>query len=124
MTDKPSGEAALREEMIPKPVGYHLLIAMPEVKETFGDSGLIKSSKTIHHESIMSMVGLVVDMGGQAYQDKDRFPTGPWCQVGDYVMFRANSGTRFKIGSKEFRIMNDDSIEAVVEDPNQIKSIV
>lgn len=117
-------EPILRDEMIPTPVGYHLLIAMPEVKDTYGDSGIVKPAKTMHHESIMSMVGLVVDMGNQAYADKDRFPTGPWCKTGDYVMFRANSGTRFKVGNKEFRLMNDDSIEAVVEDPNAVRSVL
>ena len=59
-------------------------------------------------------------MGDQAYADKDRFPTGPWCKQGDYVMFRANTGTRFKVGNQEYRLMNDDSIEAVVDDPSVI----
>lgn len=59
-------------------------------------------------------------MGAQAYSDKDRFPTGPWCEVGDYVMFRANTGTRFKVNRQEYRLMNDDSIEAVVEQPSAI----
>lgn len=116
----PEGEL---EAQIPKPVGYHILVAMPKVEETFGDSGLVKSATTIHHESIMSMVGLVLDMGEQAYADKDRFPTGAWCQVGDYVMFRSNSGTRFKVAGQEYRIMNDDSIEAVVQDPKGITKI-
>ena len=111
------------EAQIPKPVGYHILVAMPEVSDTFGDSGLIKASKTIHHDSIMSMVGLVLDMGEQAYADKDRFPTGPWCKIGDYVMFRMNSGTRFKVAGKEFRIFNDDTVEAVVEDPKGITRV-
>jgi co-chaperonin GroES (HSP10) len=67
------------------------------------------------------MVGLVVDMGTQAYTDPSRFPNGPWCKVGDYVMFRANSGTRFKVQGKEYRLINDDTIEAVVADPNGIQ---
>ena len=59
-------------------------------------------------------------MGEQAYQDKDRFPFGPWCKQGDYVMFRAHTGTRFRVGKQEYRLMNDDSIEAVVADPRAI----
>ena len=110
------------EVAIPRPVGYHLLIAMPEVEEAF-ESGIIKAAKTVHHESLLSMVGAVIDMGTEAYSDTTRFPNGPWCKVGDYVMFRSNSGTRFKIGGKEFRLMNDDSIEAVVEDPKAIKTV-
>ena len=111
------------DSFVPKPVGYHVLVAMPEVEETYGDSGIIKSSKEMHFDNILSMVGLVVDMGPQCYSDPERFPTGPWCKVGEYVMFRMNSGTRFKVGGKEFRLMNDDSIEAVVSDPRQIARV-
>jgi len=118
----PVDEAEL-ERQIPKPVGYHVLVAMPEVSDTFGDSGLIKSSQTINHDSIMSMIGVVLDMGEQAYADKERFPTGPWCKVGDYVMFRMNTGTRFKVAGQEYRLFNDDSVEAVVEDPNGITRV-
>jgi co-chaperonin GroES (HSP10) len=116
-------EQVLTDENIPTPVGYHLLIAMPEVSETYGESGVIKSAKSVQHETILSMVGVVLDMGESAYSDKDRFPNGPWCEVGDYVMFRTNSGTRFKVGGKEMRLMNDDSIEAVVTDPNAISAV-
>ena len=108
------------EEMLPLPVGYRVLIALPQVKETFDDTDLVKSSQTLHEEHVMSIIGLVVDIGSQAYADKDRFPTGAWCKQGDYVMFRANSGTRFRIGGTEYRLMNDDSIEAVVPDPSGI----
>jgi|TARA_R100001129_G_scaffold172638_2_gene143472 co-chaperonin GroES (HSP10) len=105
------------EEMLPLPVGYRVLIALPQVKETFDDTDLVKSSQTLHEEHVMSIIGLVVDMGSQAYADEDRFPTGAWCKVGDYVMFRANSGTRFRVADTEYRLMNDDSIEAVVKNP-------
>jgi len=108
------------EQQLPKPVGYRLLVAMPEVEQTFGDSGILKAAETLHHDSIMSMIGVVLDMGEQAYSDTDRFPTGPWCKVGDYVMFRMNTGTRFKVGGVEYRLMNDDSVEAVVSDPRGI----
>ena len=108
------------EAMLPLPAGYRVLIALPQVKETFDTTDLLKSSQTRHEEHIMSIIGMVVDMGSQAYADKDRFPAGAWCKQGDYVMFRANSGTRFRIGGTEYRLMNDDSIEAVVPDPSGI----
>ena len=108
------------EDMLPLPVGYRVLIALPQVKETFDDTDLLKSSQTRLEEHVMSIIGLVVDIGEQAYADKDRFPTGPWCKQGDYVMFRANSGTRFRIGGTEYRLMNDDSVEAIVPDPSSI----
>lgn len=107
------------EAAIPVPCGYHLLIALPEVEEAF-DGGILKSNKTMRDEQILSSIGLVLDMGNQAYADKDRFPTGPWCRVGDYVMFRPNSGTRFRIGSTEYRLLNDDSVQAVVPNPRAI----
>jgi co-chaperonin GroES (HSP10) len=108
------------EAQLPKPVGYRVLVAMPEVDDTYGNSGIIKSSKEMHNEHIMSIMGLVLDMGDGAYADKERFPSGPWCKQGDYVMFRMNTGTRFKLEGVEYRLMNDDSIEAVVNDPRGI----
>lgn len=111
------------EALIPVPVGYHLLIKMPEVEHTYGDTGIVKTAQTLQHDTILNMVGLVLDMGDDAYNDKSKFPTGPWCEVGDYVMFRANSGTRFKVAGQEYRLMNDDSIEAVVQDPSAISRV-
>jgi len=108
------------EAQIPKPVGYHILIAMPSIDDTFGGSGIVKAEQTLREEHILSMVGVVLDMGEQAYSDADRFPTGPWCKQGDYVMFRSNSGTRFKVGKQEYRLINDDTVEAVVQDPSKI----
>lgn len=108
------------EAQIPRPCGYKLLIALPQVEETFGHSAIVKADQTRRDEYILSTVGCVLDMGEQAYMDKDRFPGGKWCEVGDYVMFRANTGTRFKVGKQEYRLMNDDSIEAIVDDPRAV----
>lgn len=107
------------EAQLPKPVGYRLLVALPQVEESY-ESGIIKDNKTLYEEKILSIVGAVLDMGEQAYADKERFSTGPWCKVGDFVMFRANTGTRFKVNGVEYRLMNDDSIEAVVSDPRGV----
>ena len=109
------------EAQLPKPVGYRVLVALPSVEETFDGADLIKATTTKHHEYIMSIIGLVIDVGDQCYADKERFPTGPWCKTGDYVMFRANTGTRFTVDGLEYRLMNDDSIEAVVADPRGIQ---
>lgn len=108
------------EAQLPVPAGYHLLVALPEVEETYGDSGLIKSAKLVQEEHVMSMIGVVIDMGAQAYADKERFPTGAWCEKGDFIMFRPNSGTRFKVAGQEYRLLNDDSVQAVVKDPRGI----
>ncbi len=98
-----------------------MLIALPQPEETVAGTSIIKTETAKTQDHIMSIIGLVVDMGDQAYNDEERFPTGPWCQVGDYVMFRMNSGTRFTIQGVEYRLMNDDSIEAVVADPSGIQ---
>jgi len=107
------------EAQLPKPVGYRLLIALPKVEEAY-ESGIVKADRTRLEEQILSMMGAVIDMGAQAYSDKDRFPTGPWCSIGDFVMFRPNSGTRFRVNGQEYRLLNDDSIEAVVPDPRGV----
>jgi co-chaperonin GroES (HSP10) len=111
------------EQQIPKPVGYRVLIALPTIEDKY-DSGLIKSERTLHEEKILSTMGIVLDMGDEAYSDKERFPNGPWCKVGDFVMFRPNSGTRFKVNGQELRLLNDDSIEAVVPDPKGVTRAV
>ena len=99
MTD--IAEAIISEEeveaQLPVPVGYRVLIALPQVEETFDGTNLLKTDTQRNQEHVMSIIGLVVDMGDQAYSDTERFPTGPWCKQGDYVMFRANSGTRFRV---------------------------
>jgi co-chaperonin GroES (HSP10) len=109
------------ELQLPKPVGYRVLVALPQPEETISGTSIIKTDTAKTQDHIMSIIGLVVDMGSGAYADKDRFPDGPWCKEGDFVMFRMNSGTRFTIGGIEYRLMNDDSIEAVVADPTGIQ---
>ena len=105
---------------LPDPRGYKLLIALPEVDE-MTDGGIIKSEDLRHEESIATVVGWVMNMGPDAYANYTRFPSGPYCQVGDWVIFRAFSGTRIKIHGKEFRLINDDTVEAVVEDPRGVE---
>ena len=108
------------EVQLPTPVGYRVLIALPEIEETYENTKVLKTNTEMRNEHIMSILGLVIDMGSQAYKDKERFGDTPWCKIGDFVMFRANTGTRFKIDGKEYRLMNDDSIEAVVADPRGV----
>ena len=105
---------------LPEPKGYKLLIALPEVEEAT-EGGIIKSAKSQQEESISTVVGWVMATGPDAYANYNRFPNGPYCQVGDWVVFRAFSGTRLKIHGKEFRLINDDTVEAVVEDPRGVE---
>lgn len=107
------------DESLPHPVGYHILVAMPTVDEKF-DSGILKAETTKHQEAVLSMVAAVLEVGDMAYKDEKRFPTGPWCKPGDYIMFRTHSGTRFRVNGQEYRLINDDSVEAVVPNPRAI----
>ena len=107
------------EQQLPKPVGYRLLIALPTVEKEF-ESGIAKAERTLNEERIMTTVGVVLDMGAEAYSDKDRFPHGAWCKIGDYVVIRPHTGTRLNVNGQELRLINDDSIEAVVADPRGV----
>jgi co-chaperonin GroES (HSP10) len=107
---------------LPEPSGYRILCAIPDIEEKY-DSGIIKADSTMHYEEVLSTVFFVVKMGPDCYKDPARFPSGAWCKVGDFVLARPNSGTRLKIHGREFRIINDDSVEGVVEDPRGIKRI-
>ena len=107
---------------LPEPTGYRILIAIPE-KEEKTEGGIIKAEETIRYEEVSTITGFVLKMGPDCYKDESRFPTGPWCSEGDFVVFRAFSGTRIKIHGKEFRIINDDSVEAVVDDPRGIEKV-
>jgi len=109
-----------RAKQLPQPQGYRILCAIPEAEEAF-ESGIIKSDETRRHDELLTTVLFVVDLGPDCYADKDRFPNGPWCKKGDFVLVRPNAGTRLVIHDREFRIINDDSVEAVVQDPRGIK---
>jgi co-chaperonin GroES (HSP10) len=101
---------------LPEPKGYKILCALPEVDNTFGN-GIVKADTTVKTEEHSSVVLFVLKMGNRCYQDESRFPDGPYCKEGDFVLTRAYQGTRFKIHGREFRLIDDDMVEAVVDDP-------
>ena len=119
-------EAVLNKEpeqkasQLPKPQGYRILCAIPEIEEKY-DSGILKADATINFEEALTTVLFVVGLGPDCYTDKERFPNGPWCKKGDFVLVRPHTGSRLVIHGREFRIINDDSVEAVVDDPRGIK---
>lgn len=108
------------EQKMPVPTGFRVLCAVPKVEDTFSGSGLLKpeAQKTIEQHS--TVVLFVLDMGPEAYADKAKFPDGPYCKPGDFVLTRAYTGTRFKIEQQEFRLINDDAVEAIVSDPRGV----
>jgi co-chaperonin GroES (HSP10) len=108
-----------KAKQVPDPATFYLLCVLPDIEEEY-ESGLIKAGQTIHYEEVLSPVLFVVKMGPDAFKDTKRFPSGPSCKVGDFVLVRPNTGTRIKIHGKEFRLINDDSVEGVVQDPRGI----
>jgi co-chaperonin GroES (HSP10) len=115
-------EARIAEEMdkkakqLPDPKGYRLLCMVPKIEEEYA-SGILKADETKKVEEQTTVVLFVAKMGDMAYTDTTRFPTGPWCKEGDFVLVRPYSGTRIKLYGTEWRIINDDNVEAVVQDP-------
>ena len=117
--NKPAEDKA---KQLPDPKTFHILCVVPEAMQEYADSevGLIKSSQSMYYEEVLTPVLFVVKLGPDCYKDTARFPSGPSCKEGDFIVCRPNSGTRLKIHGREFRILNDDSVEAVVEDPRGI----
>ena len=111
---------AEKAKQLPRPSGYRILCAIPDVEKEY-DSGIVKADTTIHYEELLTTVLFVVDLGPDCYADKTRFPNGAWCKKGDFILVRPNAGTRLVIHGREFRLINDDSVEGVVDDPRGIK---
>jgi co-chaperonin GroES (HSP10) len=109
-----------KAKQLPQPTGYKILCAIPDIEEEY-ESGLVKAETTIRHEELLTTVLFVVALGPDCYKDKAKFPTGPWCKVGDFVLTRPHAGSRLVIHGKEFRMINDDSVEGTVQDPRGIK---
>jgi len=115
-TNETGKEDEVTMAKLPEPRGYRILIAIPEISVKT-EGGVIIPDKIRSAEETASLVGVVLKIGPEAYSDASRFPNGAWCKEGDFVIFRSYSGTRFKVHGKEFRLINDDTVEAVVEDP-------
>lgn len=106
----------IKPTILPHPTGYQLLILLPEVEKTF-DGGLLKAEETVRNEQITSVIGFVAAVGPDAYKDVSKFPSGAYCKKGDFVLIGAYVGARFKVFGKEMRMINDDSVLGVVDDP-------
>tara|TARA_R100000654_G_scaffold51376_1_gene77552 strand:+ start:599 stop:1057 length:459 start_codon:yes stop_codon:yes gene_type:complete len=103
---------------LPKPTGWRLLVLPFKMKEKT-KGGIIMSDMTIERQQVASQCGLVVALGEQCY-DKERYPEGPWCKKGDWVVFARYAGSRIQIDGGEVRLLNDDEILATIENPEDI----
>ena len=104
---------------LPTPTGYKILCAVPKADDKFGDT-LVKPSEVARVEEQTTIVLFVLKLGPDAYKDKAKFPSGRWCKERDFIITRAYQGTRVKIHGHEFRIINDDTVDAVVDDPRGV----
>ena len=116
-------KAEEKAKQLPKPSGYRILCAIPEAEKQFEESeiGLIKADETMRNEETLTTVLFVVELGPDCYKDTTKFPTEPWCKQGDFILVRPYAGSRLVIHGREFRIINDDTVEAIVDDPRGIK---
>jgi co-chaperonin GroES (HSP10) len=117
LLDKSNEEKATQ---LPKPSGYRILCAIPEQEKEF-ESGILKADETVRVEETLTTVLFVVELGPDCYADTARFPSGAWCKKGDFVLVKPYAGSRLVIHGREFRMINDDSVEGVVDDPRGIK---
>jgi co-chaperonin GroES (HSP10) len=109
-----------KASQLPVPSGYRIFCAIPPQEKEF-EGGILKPDEVLRTDELLTTVLFVIELGKDCYLDKTRFPTGPWCKEGDFVLVRPNAGTRIVIHGKEFRMINDDSVEGVVQDPRGIK---
>ena len=109
----------LEEMSLPKPTGWRILVLPYKAKEKT-KGGIILSDKTVAESQIATNCGLVMDIGPDAYNDKDKFPNGPWCKKKDWVLFARYAGSRIYIDGGEIRVLNDDEILGTIEDPEDI----
>ena len=116
---KPEQDLSKKESSkLPEPTGWRLLVLPFKMKEKT-KGGIIMSDMTIERQQVASQCGLVVALGEQCY-DKERYPEGPWCKKGDWVLFARYAGSRIKIQGGEVRLLNDDEILATVKNPEDI----
>jgi co-chaperonin GroES (HSP10) len=108
---------------LPTPSGHKILCALVDATDTYEGGLLVKAEETKMVEELTSPVLFVIKLGVSAYKDEDRFPDGPWCKEGDFVLTRPYTGTRLKIHGKEFRIINDDQVDGTVLDPRGISRV-
>ena len=105
-------------DKLPKPTGWRILLLPFKMKEKT-KGGLILGQETLEKQQVASQCGLVLSMGPHCY-DKEKFPEGPWCKKGDWVVFARYAGSRIQIDGGEVRLLNDDEVLATIENPEDI----
>ena len=106
-------------EKVPNPTGYRITL-FPLKLDSKTKSGIHLTDETVQESQLTTNICKVLKVGPDAYKDKDRFPTGPWCKEDDWVLITRYAGSRIRIDGGELRIINDDEILAVIDDPRDI----
>ena len=106
-------------EKVPNPTGYRIVL-FPLKLDSKTKSGIILTDETVAESQITTNICKVLKVGPDAYKDKDKFPTGQWCKTDDWVLITRYAGSRIRIDGGELRIINDDEILAVIDDPRDI----
>tara|TARA_E500000318_G_scaffold46839_1_gene44158 strand:- start:723 stop:1142 length:420 start_codon:yes stop_codon:yes gene_type:complete len=106
-------------EKVPNPSGYRIVL-FPLKLDSKTKSGIILTDDTVTESQLTTNICKVLKVGSDAYKDKDKFPTGPWCKEDDWVLITRYAGSRIRIDGGELRIINDDEILAVIDDPRDI----
>ena len=106
-------------EKVPNPTGYRITL-FPLRLDSKTKSGILLTDETVQESQLTTNICKVLKVGPDAYKDKDKFPTGPWCKEDDWVLITRYAGSRIKIDGGELRIINDDEILAVIDDPRDI----
>ena len=109
-------------ERLPKPTGWRLLV-LPYRGKGKTEGGVLLPDQVVDRDSVATVCGYVLSVGPLAYYDKDKFPGDPWCEEKDWIIFGRYAGARFKIDGGEVRILNDDEVIAVIQDPEDILHI-
>ena len=104
---------------LPNPTGWRLLI-LPYAGKGKTEGGVLLPDSVVDRESVATVCGYVLKTGPLAYDDKTKFPSGAWCREGDWIIFGRYAGARFKIDGGEVRVLNDDEVIAVIQDPDDI----
>jgi co-chaperonin GroES (HSP10) len=121
-TPEPDATEETKATALPVPTGYKILCIVPPVDAKIAGTelDLVRDTATMRQEEHATTVLFVMRLGPDAYKDTTKFPSGPWCKEGDFVLVRTYTGTRMKIFGKEFRVIYDDQVECVVQDPRGI----
>ena len=118
---KPALQEKYKEETdkLPKPTGWRIIV-LPFRMDEKTKGGIFMGQDTLDKQQVASQCGNVLAMGPQCYKDRERYPNGPWCKKGDWVIFARYAGSRIQIEGGEIRLLNEDEILATVKNPEDI----